>query len=471
MIFSTPTFIFAFLPIVLAVYYASPPRIRNLILFLGSLIFYAWGEPVYITIMLFSTVFDYMNGILIVKFKDAGQIRRARLVLINAIIINLSILAFFKYSNFFITNVNHIFSSNIGLLNLALPIGISFYTFQTMSYTIDVYREDVDAQKNIIDFGAYVTLFPQLVAGPIVRYKDIAAQLECRKETIDSFSYGVRKFIIGLFKKVMLANNVGLLWEQISSAPIDTLPVLTAWLGAIAFTFQIYFDFSGYSDMAIGLGSMFGFTFLENFDYPYTSKSITEFWRRWHISLGTWFKEYVYIPLGGSRQGKLKLIRNLLIVWSLTGFWHGASWNFIFWGMYFGIILILEKTFLLKYLEKIPFWLRHVYTLVLIVFSWIIFAFEDISKVGQYLKTMLGLNQSVLVNYETTYLLSTNWILLFFCIASSTKLIKFILNKVLQSKCKNSLILGESIVYIFMLFISICFLIGASYNPFLYFRF
>lgn len=471
MVFSAPTFIFAFLPLVLIIYYISPRKIRNLILFLVSLVFYAWGEPVYITIMLFSTIFDYMNGILIEKFKDLGQIRRARLVLINSIIINLSILAFFKYSNFFISNVNHVFSSNIALLSLTLPIGISFYTFQTMSYTIDVYCGDVDAQKNIINFGAYVTLFYQLVAGPIVRYKDIAEQLEYRKETIDSFSYGVRRFIIGLFKKVMLANNIGLLWEQISSTPIDTLPVLTAWLGAISFTLQIYFDFSGYSDMAIGLGSMFGFTFLENFDFPYISKSITEFWRRWHISLGTWFKEYVYIPLGGSRQGKLKLIRNLLIVWGLTGLWHGANWNFIIWGMYFGIILILEKIFLLKYLEKIPFWLRHVYTMVLIVFSWMIFAFEDISKVGQYLKTMLGLNQSVLVNYETIYLLSTNWILLFFCIASSTKLISFILNKVLQSNYKNSLILGENIVYIFMFFISIYFLIGASYNPFLYFRF
>lgn len=471
MVFSAPTFIFAFLPLVLIIYYISPRKIRNLILFLVSLVFYAWGEPVYITIMLFSTIFDYMNGILIEKFKDLGQIRRARLVLINSIIINLSILAFFKYSNFFISNVNHFFSSNIALLSLTLPIGISFYTFQTMSYTIDVYRGDVDAQKNIINFGAYVTLFYQLVAGPIVRYKDIAEQLECRKETIDSFSYGVRRFIIGLFKKVMLANNIGLLWEQISSTPIDTLPVLTAWLGAISFTLQIYFDFSGYSDMAIGLGSMFGFTFLENFDFPYISKSITEFWRKWHISLGTWFKEYVYIPLGGSRQGKLKLIRNLLIVWGLTGLWHGANWNFIIWGMYFGIILILEKIFLLKYLEKIPFWLRHVYTMVLIVFSWMIFAFEDISKVGQYLKTMLGLNKSVLVNYETIYLLSTNWILLFFCIASSTKLISFILNKVLQSRSKNSLILGENIVYIFMFFISIYFLIGASYNPFLYFRF
>lgn len=471
MVFSAPTFIFAFLPLVLIIYYISPRKIRNLILFLVSLVFYAWGEPVYITIMLFSTIFDYMNGILIEKCKDGGQIRRARLVLINSIIINLSILAFFKYSNFFISNVNHIFSSNIALLSLTLPIGISFYTFQTMSYTIDVYRGDVDAQKNIINFGAYVTLFYQLVAGPIVRYKDIAEQLECRKETIDSFSYGVRRFIIGLFKKVMLANNIGLLWEQISLTPIDILPVLTAWLGAISFTLQIYFDFSGYSDMAIGIGSMFGFTFLENFDFPYISKSITEFWRRWHISLGTWFKEYVYIPLGGSRQGKLKLIRNLLIVWGLTGLWHGANWNFIIWGMYFGIILILEKIFLLKYLEKIPFWLRHVYTMVLIVFSWMIFAFEDISKVGQYLKTMLGLNQSVLVNYETIYLLSTNWILLFFCIASSTKLISFILNKVLQSSYKNSLILGENIVYIFMFFISIYFLIGASYNPFLYFRF
>ena len=344
MVFSSIPFLYFFLPIVIILYFAVPKKFRNLILFLCSLMFYAWGEPIYVTIMLFSTVLDYTNGRLLERFEGCGKKRRA--ILIFDIIANLGILMFFKYSDFFISNINSLTGSQIGLLGLALPIGVSFYTFQTMSYTIDVYRHDAPAQKNIISFGAYVTLFPQLIAGPIVRYNTIAGQLNNRRESFSMFYDGVVRFCVGLAKKVLLANNIGMLWDTISATPAAQISVVSSWIGIIAFALQIYFDFSGYSDMAIGLGKMFGFTFEKNFNYPYTSKSITEFWRRWHISLGTWFREYVYIPLGGSRKGRAQTYINIFVVWFLTGFWHGASWNFAVWGLYFAIILIIEKTFL-----------------------------------------------------------------------------------------------------------------------------
>ncbi len=470
MVFSTPTFIFLFLPIVLIIYYLSSPKYRNLILFLGSLVFYAWGEPIYIGIMLFSTVFDYINGIMIHKYKSKNQMKKARLILIGSVVVNLGILGFFKYTNFFINNINSLLGSQLKLLDLSLPIGISFYTFQTMSYTIDVYLGDTEAQKNIINFGAYVTLFPQLVAGPIVRYRDIADQLDHREHTVDKFSYGIRRFTIGLFKKVILANNIGAIWQQIASQPIQGLSFVGAWLGAIAYSFQIYFDFSGYSDMAIGLGSMLGFKFLKNFDYPYISKSITEFWRRWHISLGTWFKEYVYIPLGGSRVGKKKLIRNILIVWMLTGFWHGASWNFIIWGLYFGLILIVEKSFLLKKLEKLPALVSHIYSLILIIFGWIIFYFEDLTKIRDFGKTMFGLRKTAFIDSESIYLISSNWFLIAFCFLASTRLLAKGRQKLVDSN-KPLIILGERLGYIGLFILSLSFLIGASYNPFLYFKF
>lgn len=467
MVFSSLTFLFVFLPIILVVYYLSPRRIRNTILFIGSLIFYAWGEPVYITIMLFSTVFDYINGLLIKKYKETKQLKLTRVVLISSIIVNLGILCFFKYSNFFLDNIRNIFNIDIQLLNIALPIGISFYTFQTMSYTIDVYLGKVETQKNIIDFGTYVTFFPQLVAGPIIKYRDINTQLKNRKETIDDFSYGINRLSKGLFKKVILANNIGILWNQIIEQPINEIPILTAWFGAIFFGFQIYFDFSGYSDMAIGLGRMFGFHFPENFEHPYMSKSITEFWRRWHISLGTWFKEYVYIPLGGSKKGKKRLVINLLIVWMLTGLWHGASWNFVLWGLYFGILLIVEKLILAKYLEKLPSIFQHIYTMFFVIISWVIFAFDDLTNAFEYLKTMFGINNTVLLNSELLYLLQTHWILIIVCIFASTTVIQKI--NIIRNK-KNYLII-KNIACIVMFFISICFLIGSTYNPFLYFRF
>ena len=467
MVFSSLTFLFVFLPVILIVYYLSPKKIRNTILFIGSLIFYAWGEPVYILIMLFSTAFDYANGILIKKYKETKQLKKSRMVLITSIVVNLGILCFFKYSNFFIENIRNIFNLDIQLLNIVLPIGISFYTFQTMSYTIDVYLGKVEAQKNIIDFGTYVTFFPQLVAGPIIKYRDVNIQLKNRKETIDDFSYGINRLSRGLFKKVILANNIGILWNQIIGQPISEIPVLTAWFGAICFSFQIYFDFSGYSDMAIGLGRMFGFHFPENFDHPYTSKSITEFWRRWHISLGTWFKEYVYIPLGGSKKGRKRLVINLLIVWTLTGLWHGASWNFVIWGVYFGVLLIIEKLILEKYLEKLPSIFRHIYTMFFVVISWIIFAFDDMTNVCTYLKAMFGMNNTVLLNSELLYMISTHALLIIICILASTTFMK----KININKDKNWYVIIRNLACMAMFFISVCFLIGSTYNPFLYFRF
>ena len=341
MVFSSLTFLLWFLPCVLLVYFLAPKKAKNAILFAFSLLFYAWGEPVYVGLMIFSTVLDYTCGRAVEKFRGTPK---AKLGLMVSVIVNLSLLCLFKYTDFLIGTVNGVFGCSIPLLNLPLPIGISFYTFQTMSYTIDVYRGDAKAQQNIITFGAYVSLFPQLIAGPIVRYQTIADQLDGRTHSVDKFGEGVKRFVCGLGKKVLLANNIGLLWSTVSAS--GDLTVVSAWLGIIAYGFQIYFDFSGYSDMAIGLGKMFGFDFLENFDHPYCSKSVTEFWRRWHISMGTWFRDYVYIPLGGNRKGFAVQLRNIAIVWLLTGFWHGASWNYVLWGVFYGLLLIGEKFFL-----------------------------------------------------------------------------------------------------------------------------
>ena len=352
MVFSSTVFLLIFLPVVAGIYFLCPRKARNTVLLLFSLVFYGWGEPKYILIMLFSTVFDYTNARLIGHFQDAGKQKAAKAVLIVDVVGNLGILGFFKYTDFAIDNLNSLLSAGIPALGLALPIGISFYTFQTMSYTIDVYRGIVKAQKNILNVGAYVTLFPQLIAGPIVQYKTVEHELMYRRESVFEASRGLQRFVVGLAKKGLIANQVGALWEQISAMSAPS--AVTAWLGAIAFTFQIYFDFSGYSDMAIGLGHLFGFHFLENFEHPYESRTVTEFWRRWHISLGTWFREYVYIPLGGNRHGKGRHILNLAIVWFLTGLWHGASWNFVLWGLYYAVLLILEKIFLLRWLDKAP---------------------------------------------------------------------------------------------------------------------
>lgn len=468
MVFSSILFLFYFLPLVLTIYYLSPRKYRNLILFLSSLFFYSWGEPKYIWIMLFSTVLDYTCGKFVDFYKSKGETAKSKIWLIVSIVINLGILGFFKYSDFLISNINNIFNVNIPLLNLVLPIGISFYTFQTMSYTIDVYRGDTKVQNNIISFGTYVTLFPQLIAGPIVRYQTVAEEIDNRIENYDLFSEGVSRFILGLGKKVLLANNIGIFWENVRGLSASNITILSAWLGIIAFAFQIYFDFSGYSDMAIGLGKMFGFNFLENFNYPYMSQSITEFWRRWHISLGTWFKEYLYIPLGGNRKGKLNNIRNILLVWILTGIWHGASWNFALWGLYFGIILILEKIFMLKLLEKAPKLIRRIYTILLVLVSWAIFAFDSLNEGLQYIKILFGAGNFKIYNNSSIYYLYTNIILLIILIIASTDIPKRIWRRI-RGKSKSWIL--ENIYLLLVFLLSIAYLVDQSYNPFLYFRF
>ncbi|WP_040950839.1 MBOAT family O-acyltransferase [Gorillibacterium massiliense] len=461
MVFSSLLFLFLFLPAVLLLYYASPWRIKNLILFVSSLIFYAWGEPVYIVIMLLSTVTDYSFGLLLSRSK-LTQIQR-KWIVVCSVIVNLALLSYFKYADFLIENVNALFGTDIPLTQLPLPIGISFYTFQSMSYIIDVYRGTAKAQRNWLDFGTFVALFPQLVAGPIVQYNTIAEQLRKRTVTAESFAKGIRRFIVGLAKKVLLANNIGLLWDTISASNLGDMPALTAWLGIIAFAFQIYFDFSGYSDMAIGLGLMFGFRFNENFNKPYTAQSITDFWRRWHISLSSWFRDYVYIPLGGNRRGLGIQLRNILIVWMLTGIWHGASWNFLFWGLYFGVILIAEKWWGLKLLSRLPRWIRHVYALVLILFGWVLFAFEELPRVFGYLNAMLGFNHQPLWNNGTVYFAYTNAVLLaVLTLASLPKR---------RVPVKETWPRLSLIWYGALFFLSIAYLVDATYNPFLYFRF
>lgn len=461
MLFSSLLFLFLFLPAVLTLYYCSPKRMRNGILFLMSLLFYAWGEPIYIVIMLISTFTDYSFGLLLDKPKLSSLKRKW--VVACSMIVNLTLLSFFKYADFLIGNINMIFHTEIPLTDLPLPIGISFYTFQSMSYIIDVYRGTTKAQRNWLDFGTYIALFPQLVAGPIVKYNTISEQLRNRRESISMFAEGVSRFIVGLAKKVLLANNIGMLWDTISSSNIETLPILTAWLGIIAFAFQIYFDFSGYSDMAIGLGLMFGFRFNENFNKPYIAQSITDFWRRWHMSLSSWFRDYVYIPLGGNRQGLSKQIRNILIVWLLTGFWHGASWNFILWGLYFGVILIFEKWFGLQLLTRLPRVVRHIYAILLILVGWVLFAFEEASQIFSYFGAMTGLNQQTLWNTDTVYFFYTNAFLSVILVIASIPFKRW--------DKTTKLTLSHMILYGVLFLLSIAYLVDASFNPFLYFRF
>lgn len=473
-----------FLPLVLLFYYICPRRFRNVVLLVASLIFYAWGEPVYVLIMLFSTVFDYTNGRLIEFFRVRKRPGSMKAALVVDLCGNLAILGFFKYADFFIGNINSITGAGLSLLHIALPIGISFYTFQTMSYTIDVYRGKVPAQHNILDFATYVVLFPQLIAGPIVQYKTIANELSDRRSNWTDFSEGAFRFAVGMAKKVLLANQIGALWNTISN--LDELTAATAWLGAIAYSFQIYFDFSGYSDMAIGLGRMFGFHFLENFNFPYMAGSITEFWRCWHISLSSWFREYVYIPLGGNRKGMPRQILNLFIVWMLTGLWHGANWNFVLWGLYYGFLLILEKLFLLRWLEKLPGWLGHVYSLFLVVIGWTIFAQTDMGALLGYLKAMFGVGVAAF-DSDFLYLLSCNAALLVVLVLCSVdhrtwigklcerrgRRVRFcqkgdIFDAVQES---GGLSIAKPALMLVLLVLSYAFLVGDSYNPFLYFRF
>lgn len=492
MIFSSLLFLFRFLPIVLVLYFIVPQRMRNLVLFLSSLVFYAWGEPIYVVLMLFSTVVDYTSGRFVARNLDMGNRRRAKLFVAMSMIINLCLLGFFKYGDFMIANINALFGTDIAAMNLGLPIGISFYTFQTMSYTVDVYRGDAKVQKNIISFGAYVALFPQLIAGPIVRFQTIAEQLNHRVHTMAQTSYGITRFMTGLGKKVLLANNIGMVWTEVAAYAPEHLSMFTAWLGIVAFSFQLYFDFSGYSDMAIGLGEIFGFHFLENFNYPYMSKSITEFWRRWHISLGTWFREYVYIPLGGNRKGKKRQMFNIAVVWFLTGLWHGASWNFVIWGLYFCIFLVLEKVFLLKVLERIPAVLGNIYSLVVVIISWAIFSYNDMADGSAYLKAMFGMGSGGLIDDRGLYLLTSNAALFVILAVASTNLPSRLVNRFFAVQTvnpKHEIAAAEGTdvygprknqvlytvlqsVFIVGIFIwATAYLVDSSFNPFLYFRF
>ncbi len=463
MVFSSLTFLQCFLPLCLLAYLAVPKRWRNGVLFAFSLAFYAWGEPVYVVVMLFSTALDYTCGQMAERHR--GQ-RGAKIALLVSVCVNLGLLGVFKYSDFLVATVNSLLGTAIPQPDLPLPIGISFYTFQTMSYTIDVYRGESKAQKNIINFGAYVTLFPQLIAGPIVRYQTVADELESRETTADLFASGVKRFVCGVGKKVLLANNIGLLWEAASAQSAPT--VLTAWLGVIAYSFQIYFDFSGYSDMAIGLGRMLGFRFLENFNYPFLADSITDFWRRWHISMGTWFRDYVYIPLGGNKGGLWRQLRNIAVVWLLTGFWHGASWNFVLWGVYFGVLLVLEKLFLLRRLKKLPAAARHVYALVLVTLSWTLFAFTDFSKGAAWLGAMFS---GTFCDRDSLYLLLSYGPLLVLCALAATPLGKRLYDR-LQTRLKPRLMTAADCGgALCLLAMSAAYLVSGSYNPFLYFRF
>ena len=466
MVFSSTIFLCVYLPLVLLGYYICPKKGRNLFLLIVSLVFYAWGEPKYVFLMIFSILVNYIFGRLMDKHRENKK--RLKLMLVLSVVIDLGLLSVFKYTDFIITNVNAIFGSSFDLLNIALPIGISFYTFQAMSYTIDVYRNDVRVQKNLIDFGMYITMFPQLIAGPIVRYADVQDQLAERSVTTADFSEGVMRFVVGLGKKVLLANQMGAVWSDIYALGGD-VSALMAWTGAIAYTFQIYFDFSGYSDMAIGLGRMFGFKFPENFRYPYQSVSITDFWRRWHITLSTWFKEYLYIPLGGNRRGLARQALNLLIVWSLTGFWHGAGWNFVMWGLYYFVILFIEKLFLLKALNKLPKFFRHVYALVLIIIGWVIFASDDVSVLLPYLGSMFGANGAI--GGMDVYTLLTKAVLLIICCIASTELPKKLFLSAAGAMNEKAAFTLKSVLMIALLALSMILLIGDSYNPFLYFRF
>lgn len=465
MVFSSFTFLFIFLPLVLLTYFIAKKRkLRNIVLFIFSLIFYAWGEPVYVVLMLLSIIVNYAVALIIEKVP-----KKKKIFLLLDIIFNIGIIGFFKYGNFIVQNINSIFHTNIAEMTLGLPIGISFYTFQVLSYVIDVYRKTVPAQKSIINLGMYITLFPQLIAGPIVRYETIADEIEKRKESFDQVIEGLKRFMIGLGKKVLIANQMALIADTIYNGDLAVTGTISLWLAAISYTLQIYFDFSGYSDMAIGLGRIFGFHFLENFNYPYIAKSITDFWRRWHISLSTWFRDYIYIPLGGNRVNKLKWLRNILIVWLLTGLWHGASWNFVLWGLYYGILLIIEKVFLGKFIEKLPKILQHIYTLFFIIIGWVIFRVESLSQIGMVLQRMFTWQPSgVLDNIILDFDIFSSLPYIILGMIGSMPIIPITKEKM---KNRTTYYLISNIATYAVFIICICFLLSATYNPFIYFRF
>ncbi|MDF2541597.1 MAG: putative rane protein [Herbinix sp.] len=467
MLFSSISFLYYFLPTVLGLYYIVPKQFKNFVLLFFSMLFYFYGEPVYSLLMIVSIVSGYLHGLWIDKVRSG---KYAMIPMISSVIVSIGLLAYFKYFDFFIDNINSIFSASISPLKLALPIGISFYTFQILSYTIDVYRGETKVQKNILNFATYVALFPQLIAGPIVRYTTVAEELSTRTHSFENFSYGITRFMIGISKKVLLANTLGEISAIFHNANEKTL--LFYWILALAFTLQIYFDFSGYSDMAIGLGRMFGFHFLENFHYPYIAKSISEFWRRWHMSLGTWFRDYVYIPMGGNRVPKLKWIRNIIVVWFLTGFWHGAQWNFILWGLYFAVFLMLEKYMLNRILDRLPFIVRHIYVLFFIVLSFVIFNANGIGEVMNNLKGMFGFLQIPLYNLETLYYLKSFSFVFIIAGIGATPLMVVLYRKLMSNKHSRYIMdVGQPIVIIILLLLITGYLVDGSFNPFLYFRF
>ena len=463
MVFTSITFLYYFLPIVLLIYFITPYKYRNGILLLSSLIFYFYGEPKYILLMIFEVLLAYFSMLIVSKSNN-------KLLYILTIIIHILLLCIFKYLNFFTSNINSIFNINLPLSNIILPIGISFYTFQIISYEIDVYKKRVNVQKNLLKLATYIFMFPQLIAGPIVRYSDIEHELDKRKHSFDNFSYGVERFMIGLFKKVLIANTLG----ELSNILITStdISILLYWIFAISYMLQIYFDFSGYSDIAIGLGRMFGFHFLENFNYPYMATSITDFWRRWHISLSSWFRDYIYIPLGGNRKGVKKQIRNILIVWLLTGLWHGANYTFIVWGLLFGIMLIIEKFILSKYLKNTPYIIKRIYTLFIVLISFVIFRSDNINEAFNIIKGLFGFNTKVFSNSFTIYYLKSYFIILLLGIILSTPLLSNIITRLRKNNVLNKIInLFEPLLIILILVLVTACLIDNSYNPFLYFRF
>ncbi len=464
MLFSNLEFLLLFFAVTLAVYYIFPRRMGNVVLLVMSIIFYGWGEPIYLFLMLGTIIVDWMFGFICEGGKEK---RSARIGLVVAVVLNLSVLGFFKYYGFFADILEDIIGASVlPDIKVSLPVGISFYTFQALSYVVDVYRGDAEKQKSPISFGAYVSVFPQLIAGPIVRYKDIAEQLKFRAHNIDKFSSGIRRFIIGFAKKVVLADTAGAMWAYFRDLPENGLSTVSAWLGIIFFSFQIYFDFSGYSDMAIGLGRMFGFEFMENFNYPYIAKSITDFWRRWHISLSQWFRDYVYIPLGGNRVKLPRQILNLSVVWLLTGLWHGADWGFVLWGVYYGVLLILEKFVFGKLIAKLPSAVTHGYTLFAVVFGWFIFATPDMSSPISYLSSMFSFISGKNDSYDIMRSIALILILSVF----STPLFKNILSRI-RTKLGDSFMIFEAFALVLIFVFALAFSVAADYSPFLYFRF
>ena len=472
MVFSSLVFLFVFLPIVLVLYYLSSKKYRNYLLLLASLFFYAWGEPTYVVIMLVSIGANYLCGLLVDE-KRADKVRVTGVVI--SVIFNICMLGVFKYSGFFVKNINTAFNTSLPVPEIALPLGISFFTFQAMSYVIDVYRKDAKVQKNIFDLSLYISLFPQLVAGPIVRYQTVADQIDERDHNIVKFGDGVRRFIIGLGKKVLLSNSLGMLADSVFGMQTYQLTVVSTWLGILAYSLQIFFDFSGYSDMAIGLGKMFGFEFLENFNYPYISQSASEFWRRWHISLGSWFRDYVYFPLGGSRRGNVRTYINLFIVWFLTGFWHGASWTFIAWGLYFGLLIGMEKSYLGKFLNKVPRFIRHIYLLLVVMIGWVFFRADSFSYSMEIIKNMFFMGTSTVFDGTVAAYLNDYWFVLVLSMIFCVPIVDWIRGKIEVANEKilesNVSYILNSVVYTGIFLIVIFKLVNSTYNPFLYFRF